>query len=86
MPPPPPGAVPPPLAPQHQYYVAMHGQTYGPYPYEYMLEMLKSNQINTQTSVWRDGLPNWIPVAQCPELNTQTSSIVPPPPPPPPFA
>ena len=70
-PPPPPGGMvppPPPMMPQYQYHIAINGQTSGPYPYPKVVEMLQHQQINTATMVWREGLANWIAIAQCPEL------------------
>lgn len=75
-PPPLAGAMPPPIMqqPQYQYHLALNGQNFGPYPLATVLDMLRSQQINATTQVWREGLPNWITVAQCPEL-----AILPPP-------
>lgn len=75
-PPPLAGAMPPPIMqqPQYQYHIALNGQNFGPYPLATVLDMLRSQQINATTQVWREGLPNWITVAQCPEL-----AILPPP-------
>ena len=69
-PPPPPGAMPPPILqqPQYQYHIAINGQNFGPYSHSKVVEMLQQQQINTATMVWREGLANWIAIAQCPEL------------------
>lgn len=82
MPPPPPGAVPPPppIAPlSYFYHVSIQGQTQGPLRRDQVLAMLHAQQIDLNTSIWREGLANWITIAQCAEL------IMAPPPPPPPF-
>ena len=75
-PPPLAGVMPPPIMqqPQYQYHIALNGQNFGPYPLAMVLDMLRSQQINASTQVWREGLPNWITVSQCPEL-----AILPPP-------
>lgn len=75
-PPPAPGAMPPPIMqqPQYQYHIAINGQNFGPYPHASVLDMLRNQQINTATMVWREGLANWIALSQCPEL-----AILPPP-------
>lgn len=75
-PPPLGGAMPPPIMqqPQYQYHIAINGQNFGPYPHTSVLDMLKNQQINTATMVWREGLANWITISQCPEL-----AILPPP-------
>ncbi|MFW1982258.1 tubulin-like doman-containing protein [Acinetobacter guillouiae] len=71
-PPPPPGRIPmpPPIMQQpiYQYHIAINGQNFGPYSYQQVIEMLQQQQINMATMVWREGLANWIAVAQCPEL------------------
>ncbi|MEG0342309.1 MAG: tubulin-like doman-containing protein [Acinetobacter sp.] len=75
-PPPASGAMPPPIMqqPQYQYHIAINGQNFGPYPHASVLDMLRNQQINTATMVWREGLANWISISQCPEL-----AILPPP-------
>ncbi|MEG2568993.1 MAG: DUF4339 domain-containing protein, partial [Acinetobacter sp.] len=60
--------------PQYQYHIAINGQNFGPYPHASVLDMLRNQQINTATMVWREGLANWISISQCPEL-----AILPPP-------
>ena len=69
-------ATPPPILqqPQYQYHISINGQNFGPYPHTSVLDMLKNQQINTATMVWREGLANWITISQCPEL-----AILPPP-------
>lgn len=75
-PPPLGGAMPPPIIqqPQYKYHIAINGQNFGPYPHASVLDMLRNQQINTATMVWREGLANWIAISQCPEL-----AILPPP-------
>lgn len=68
MPPPVPGAVPPPIMPQYQYYIAINGQSHGPYSHAQMIEMQRNQQITATTMVWREGLPAWLPLLQCSEL------------------
>lgn len=53
---------------QHQYHIALNGQSYGPYAQESVLAMLYSQQINATTLVWHAGLTNWVPILNCPEL------------------
>ena len=86
-PPPAFGAAPPPLQqqPKYQYHVAINGQTYGPYPHEQMLSMLQAKQIDPSAMVWREGLANWVAIAQCPELVVTPPPLSPMTPPPPSF-
>lgn len=65
-PPPMPGAQP--AVPQTQYHVAINGQQWGPYDMTQLAQMVQNNQINPQTMVWAQGMPNWTAVGQVPEL------------------
>lgn len=68
MPPPLPGA-PPPLLPQHQYYLGVNGQQYGPFGTAQVVQMVQAGQVAAMgTKVWRQGLPAWVELAQLPEL------------------
>lgn len=74
-----PGMPPPPMS---QYYVAQDGQQLGPFTMEQLQQMAASGQLTPQTYVWKQGLPNWMPASQVPELG-QLFGATPPPPPPP---
>lgn len=82
-PPPFPGAVPPPIVqqPQYQYHIALNGQNYGPYPHASIVEMLRTQQVTPATMVWREGLVQWVSIAQCPELSVSAPPSMPPLPP-----
>lgn len=79
-PPPMPGA-----APSTLYTVAINGQQYGPYNYAQMGDMVRNGQINAQTFVWAQGMPQWTPAGQVPELQPlfapPAGPATPPPPP-----
>lgn len=75
------GAVPPPPAQTVTYYVSVNGQQYGPYDINQMAQMAAARQIDRNTYVWRQGLPQWIAAAQCPDLAHLFASATPPPPP-----
>lgn len=64
-PPPIPGA---PSSSAVQYTLAINGQQYGPYPVSTLAQMAAQGQINGQTFVWTQGMPQWLPAAQVPEL------------------
>ena len=89
---PPPAPQVPPQIPQVSIYVAIGGQTQGPFDYNMLKEMVRTGGLTAQTLVWKEGI-NWTPAIQVPEvasiLNTpQTppppTSAVPPTPPTPP--
>lgn len=73
-PPPLPGAFAP---PQVQYMVAINGQQAGPYTAQHLQQFLAAGQLNGATLVWRQGLANWLPLSQVPELAALT--MAPPP-------
>ncbi len=78
-----PGApVPPPMT--AQFYVAVNGQQVGPLTLEQVQQMIASGQVNQNTYVWKQGLPNWVPASQVPEIAGLFGAVPPPPPPPPP--
>jgi hypothetical protein len=47
----------------HWYY-AHDGQQDGPHSEEALQNLVKSGQINASTLVWREGMPNWLPVSE----------------------
>lgn len=68
------GATPPPMpgsapgVPQTKYHVAVNGQQWGPYDVAQLGQMVQNGQINPQTMVWAEGMPNWTSAGQVPEL------------------
>lgn len=46
------------------YYVIVNGTQQGPY----QIHQLQSLHITPTTMMWREGLPQWVPAAQIPEL------------------
>src|ERR1700731_3401248 len=46
------------------YWLARNGQKYGPYPLEQLQQMAAAGQVASNDSVWQEGMPNWIPLAQ----------------------
>jgi uncharacterized protein (TIGR00266 family) len=53
----------------YNWYVAVNGQTVGPFSHEQMIARVQSGQYNTNTMVWRDGFSDWLAVKQVQELN-----------------
>jgi uncharacterized protein (TIGR00266 family) len=52
----------------YNWYVAVNGQTVGPFPHEQMIAGVRSGQYNLATMVWREGFSDWLPVEQVKEL------------------
>lgn len=75
----------PPPIPTHQqriYYLAINGSQYGPCDVNALSQMLASGQINGDTLAWQQGMANWQPMKQIPELNSllaPTGGSTPPP-------
>lgn len=79
------GSMPPPISiPAFQYYLGIAEQQHGPYTREQLTQMLRAQQINPgMTKVWREGMPNWVAMMECLELqsllNSPPALSVPPP-------
>lgn len=73
-----PTAAPPPLVAAIQYYVAHNGQPTGPFDMNQLSSMVASGQLNRQSLVWKQGMPQWANVENISEL----ASLFPPAPPP----
>lgn len=58
----------PPPMPQVSVYVAIGGQQQGPFNFDLLKQMVKTGGLTPQTLVWKEGLANWTPAQQVPEL------------------
>ena len=74
-------STPPPMPNATMFTVAINGQQYGPYNMQQMQQMAQSGQINAQTLVWAQGMPQWATAGSVPEL-AQLFMATPPPMPP----
>jgi hypothetical protein len=50
------------------WYFGENGQQHGPVDDAGIRQAIAAGQLNLQTLVWREGMPNWLPLAQVPEL------------------
>jgi membrane protease subunit (stomatin/prohibitin family) len=73
----------PPPPPTIAYSVSINGQTAGPFNLQQLQQMVMNSQLQTNTFVWKQGMPNWVEAGQVMELQSLFNSIPPPPPPPP---
>jgi membrane protease subunit (stomatin/prohibitin family) len=76
------GAPPPPPAPA--FYVAVNGQTTGPFPLAQLASAIQAGQVQPGTLVYGGGVTAWTPAGQVPALASYFAAPPPPPPPPPP--
>lgn len=60
-------AGPPPMM-STQYYVGINGQQMGPFDVNTLRQYAQSGQMNAQTKVWTQGMPQWSPAGTVPEL------------------
>lgn len=72
----------PPQPQPSSYYVAVNGQTTGPFSIDILKSMMMKNEISSSTYVYKVGGNAWQMVKDVPELIQQLSSVLPPPPPP----
>lgn len=70
---------------EHQWYFAIQGQQKGPFSFADMRARLASGEIGPATYVFKQGMTNWVPLSEIPELTTTPSSGAPTPPPPSPM-
>lgn len=58
------------------YYIGLHGQI-GPLEEDQVAELIECGVIETDTFVWRSGMPQWVPAGQVPELLAQMRQLHP---------
>ncbi|MCH2207531.1 MAG: SPFH domain-containing protein [Lentisphaerales bacterium] len=85
-------APPPPPAPTANvaFHVSVNGQSYGPYDMNTLKQHISGGQVTCDSMVWKQGMANWLPAGQVPELGNlfgppplpTTEGTMPPPPPP----
>lgn len=74
-------AGPPPL-PQEQWYLAVNGQQQGPFPTAALHSHVANGTLTPDTLVWKNGMAQWTPARQVPELAPFFTPQGPPPLPP----
>ncbi len=77
-----PQAAPPPLPPQAgQYYVAVQGQQAGPFDVAALQIKVRGGELTRESLVWRQGMGQWTPAGQVPEMASLFAASPPPLPP-----
>lgn len=51
------------------WYLAIAGQQVGPMSKDDLLNKLRTGEVTRETPAFTTGMPNWLPIAQIPELN-----------------
>src|SRR5690606_37309640 len=75
-------AVPPPLPQQEQWLIAVDGRQQGPFPADQLPAQVSSGALTRQSLVWKEGMAQWTPAGQVPELGRLFGGATPPPLPP----
>ena len=73
---------PPPIPQQATYYLYINGQQLPNQTLQSIAAMVQQGTVNADTLVWKAGMPNWLPLAQVPELAGIAIQQTPPPVPP----
>ena len=61
------------------WYVAVNGQSTGPYHQAQIIKDLAAGLYNEQTMVWQEGMADWLPLGQVAEFSTRKPATAPPP-------
>jgi hypothetical protein len=68
----------PPPPPVTQYLLSVNGQQAGPFNMQQLQQMVMSNHLQSNTYVWKQGMPNWVEAGQVMELQSLFNSMPPP--------
>ena len=72
----------PPALPQAaNYFVAVNGQQQGPFDFSTVCTYISHSQIQPETLVWKNGLPNWVAISTLTEFADKFTTVPPPLPP-----
>jgi len=75
------GGGPPPLPQEVQWYAGIDGQQAGPFAQDVLKQLIQQGRITQDTLMWKQGMANWTPAKQIPELSGFFGSMPPPLPP-----
>ncbi|MEW2496782.1 SPFH domain-containing protein [Streptomyces nodosus] len=76
----PPAATPPPL-PQQQWFIGVGGAQQGPYDSAALTGLISAGTLTRTTLVWQNGMSEWLPAEQVPDIGRLFGSVPPPLPP-----
>lgn len=79
-PPPPPSPPPPPADPELAIYIAVNGATTGPFDAAQLRQKVSTGELTPDTFVWMEGMTEWKPAKEVPQLQPIFASAPPPPP------
>ncbi len=70
----------PPPPPVTQIHVSINGQNSGPFTLSQLQQMVGNGQLNSETFVWKAGMPGWVKANEMRELDSLFGATPPPPP------
>jgi len=76
-----PPAGPPPLPQQDQWFAGVNGAQAGPYDVNGLGAQVRGGAITRETLIWKNGMAQWTPAGQVPELGSLFAAVPPPLPP-----
>jgi membrane protease subunit (stomatin/prohibitin family) len=77
----PPPAGPPPLPQQDQWFAGVNGAQAGPFDLNALGAQVQGGAVTRTTLVWKNGMAQWAPAGQVPELGNLFAAVPPPLPP-----
>jgi membrane protease subunit (stomatin/prohibitin family) len=78
-----PPAGPPPLPQAQLFHAELNGQAAGPFTIDQLRQYVTAGQLNPNSNVWANGMPNWVAAQTVPALAPLFAPSMPPPLPPP---
>lgn len=77
-----PPAGPPPLPQAQTFHAEINGQAAGPFTIDQLRQFATAGQLNPNSNVWANGMPNWVAAQSVPALSSLFAPPAPPPLPP----
>lgn len=63
-------ATPPPVQQQPEgVYIVVNNSQAGPFSQEDLIKLIQNDMLNEKTLVWKEGMANWLPAVQVPDVN-----------------
>jgi hypothetical protein len=70
--------MPPPIPTGPKFFAALGGQQTGPFDLPSFKMKIEAGQFNRDTLVWKEGMAQWTPAGQVPELASLFGAVPPP--------
>jgi membrane protease subunit (stomatin/prohibitin family)/stress response protein SCP2 len=68
----------PPMPQQSGFFVNINNQQSGPFDIPVLQNMAREGKLTQETFVWKNGMPQWVPAKQAPELSSVWGNVPPP--------